>query len=112
MECCLGLSAEMSPVSAPFRIDWGHTQSWWAYWLPVAGLMFIGATMDQLFRAFDVKDGRVVELPAASGRYSYADDLYLLPGRQYLVINAGGHAMFNRPTGIICMHLRCRSRFT
>lgn len=94
----LGSVHEMGPVSAPFRIDWG-TPNLGGGLVTGSGLMFIGATMDRLFRAFDVKDGRELwsyQLPVDA---TATPMTYIYLGRQYLVINAGGHAMFNRPTG-------------
>ena len=63
------------------------------------GLFFIGATMDRLIRAYDASDGSEVwhhQLPvdATATPMSYVHE-----GRQYIVINAGGHAMFSRGTG-------------
>lgn len=55
-----------------------------------AGLIFIGATPDRKFRAYDVRDGEVLweaELSAAG----YATPaIYSVDGRQYVVIAAGG----------------------
>ena len=56
------------------------------------GLVFIGATMDGFFRAFDTRDGREVwsaRLPtsARATPLLYTTD----GGRQMVVIAAGGH---------------------
>jgi quinoprotein glucose dehydrogenase len=94
----LGSVHEMGPVALPFRINWG-TPNLGGGLATGSGLMFIGATMDRLFRAFDVDDGRElwsyrlpVDATATPMTYTYK-------GRQYVVVNAGGHRMFNRPTG-------------
>ena len=57
-----------------------------------SGLVFIGATTDQAFRALDVRAGRTLwetHLPAGGNAtpltYTGQD------GRQYVVIAAGGH---------------------
>jgi quinoprotein glucose dehydrogenase len=54
------------------------------------GLVFIAATRDEKFRAFDRRTGKVLwetKLPAAG----YATPTtYLLGGRQYIVIACGG----------------------
>jgi quinoprotein glucose dehydrogenase len=62
--------------------------------LATGGLVFVGATMDRRFRAFDVRTGRLVwedELPASAQAtpmtYRARRD-----GRQYIVVAAGGHA--------------------
>jgi quinoprotein glucose dehydrogenase len=55
--------------------------------------------MDRQFRAFDTDTGEVL------WRYTLPVDAaatpmtYVYRGRQYVVVNAGGHAMFNRPQG-------------
>ena len=66
---------------------------------PAGGLFFIGATMDRQIRAFDVHDGETlwkytlpVDATATPMTYQYR-------GRQYVVINAGGHHMFQRGYG-------------
>src|SRR5690606_22161096 len=57
------------------------------------GVLFIGATRDEKFRAFDMKTGRVLwetDLPA--GGYA-TPATYAVNGRQYVVIAAGGGKM-------------------
>ena len=54
------------------------------------GLVFIGATQDEKFRAFDKKTGKVLweaDLPA--GGYA-SPCTYEANGKQYVVIAAGG----------------------
>jgi quinoprotein glucose dehydrogenase len=62
------------------------------------GLVFVGATDDARFRAFDAKDGKelwTVKLPGAAEAtpitYQGAD------GKQYVVITASGGGFFNNP---------------
>jgi quinoprotein glucose dehydrogenase len=64
------------------------------------GLVFLGATMDNRFRAFDIASGEVLwstELPlsaiATPMTYQLAD------GKQYVVVAAGGHGKKGLPTG-------------
>jgi quinoprotein glucose dehydrogenase len=64
------------------------------------GLVFIGATVDGRFRAFDSRNGKVlweanVDAPAHSipATYIGAD------GRQYVVVPAGGGGFLQGPTG-------------
>ncbi len=62
------------------------------------GLLFIGATQDEKFRAFDVRDGSLLwetDLPA--GGYA-TPATYSVNGRQYVVIAAGGGKM-GTPSG-------------
>ena len=57
------------------------------------GLMFIGATKDEKFRAFDKRTGQVLweaQLPA--GGYA-TPSTYVVNGKQYVVIAAGGGKM-------------------
>jgi quinoprotein glucose dehydrogenase len=97
-ETALGSIHEMGPVTAPFHIDWG-TPNLGGGIGTAGGLFFIGATMDRQIRAFDVHDGEAlwkytlpVDATATPMTYQYR-------GRQYVVINAGGHHMFQRGYG-------------
>jgi quinoprotein glucose dehydrogenase len=61
------------------------------------GLIFIGATMDDAFRAFSADTGRElwrVQLPAGGQATPMT---YVAGGRQYVVIAAGGHWMGTTP---------------
>ena len=54
------------------------------------GLVFIGATKDERFRAFDVETGEVLfEAPLPAGGYA-TPSTYRADGRQFVVIAAGG----------------------
>ena len=58
-----------------------------------SGLLFIGASQDEMFRAFDIKDGKVLwehQLPA--GGYATPSS-YQVDGKQYVVIACGGGKM-------------------
>jgi quinoprotein glucose dehydrogenase len=62
-------------------------------------LVFIGATIDGRFRAFDARDGRelwseVIDAPAHSIPSTYMGR----DGRQYVVVAAGGGGFLNSPT--------------
>lgn len=63
------------------------------------GLVFLGATMDNRFRAFDVGTGALLwstDLP----RSAIATPMtYRAEGRQYVVIAAGGHGKMGLPVG-------------
>jgi glucose dehydrogenase len=64
------------------------------------GLVFIGATLDSKFRAFDAKTGKVVweanvDAPAHSIPSTYLGG----DGRQYIVLPAGGGGFLQGPTG-------------
>ncbi|MEO7598245.1 MAG: pyrroloquinoline quinone-dependent dehydrogenase [Opitutus sp.] len=63
------------------------------------GVVFIGATVDRKFRAFDSSTGRVLwehELPFAGHA---APSTYTVKGRQYVVIAAGGGGKLGTPAG-------------
>jgi quinoprotein glucose dehydrogenase len=88
----------MGPVTAPFHIDWG-TPNLGGGIATAGGLFIIGATMDRQIRAFDTSTGDTlwkhtlpVDATATPMTYEYR-------GRQYVVINAGGHHMFARGYG-------------
>ncbi len=97
-EVALGSVHEMGPVTAPFDIEWG-TPNLGGGIATAGGLFFIGSTMDRQIRAFDVRDGSTL------WRYTLPVDATAIPmtyeyrGRQYVVINAGGHHMFARGFG-------------
>jgi quinoprotein glucose dehydrogenase len=60
------------------------------------GLIFIGATADEKFRAFDIDTGEVlweVKTPSASMAIPMS---YAIDGRQYVVTASGGHQFFYR----------------
>ena len=64
------------------------------------GLVFIGATGDHRFRAFDSKTGR--ELWVANLEFSaHSTPITYLgkDGKQYVVIGANGGGYFGAPTG-------------
>ena len=55
-----------------------------------SGLVFIGATMDERFRAFDADSGAVLwEYQLEAGAYA-TPCTYSIDGRQYILIGAGG----------------------
>lgn len=97
-EAPLGSVHEMGPVPLPWHVNWG-TPNLGGGLATDGGLYFIGATMDRQFRAFDVRDGRELwsyDLPVDATATPMS---YTYQGRQYVLINAGGHAMYNRGTG-------------
>jgi quinoprotein glucose dehydrogenase len=61
--------------------------------ITASGLLFIGASKDEMFRAFDTRTGKTLweyQLPA--GGYA-TPATYQIKGRQYIVIAAGGGKM-------------------
>jgi len=94
----LGSVHEMGPFPLPWHINWG-TPNLGGGLVTDGGVFFIAATMDRQFRAFDVRDGRQLwtyELPVDATATPMS---YTFQGRQYVLLNAGGHAMYSRGTG-------------
>jgi len=97
-EATLGSVHELGPITSPFQINLG-TPNLGGGIATGGGLYFIGATMDRLVRAYDTTTGEVAwdfELPVDA---TATPMTYVYKGRQYVVINAGGHHMFNRGYG-------------
>ena len=58
-----------------------------------SGLIFIGATPDQMFRAYDTRDGEVLwEADLTAAGFS-TPAVYSVDGKQFIVIAAGGGRM-------------------
>ncbi|MBJ06249.1 MAG: quinoprotein glucose dehydrogenase [Verrucomicrobiaceae bacterium] len=62
------------------------------------GLIFIGATADETFRAFDTATGEILWKAKLPFGGNATPSTYMLNGRQYVVISAGG-GKSNRPRG-------------
>ena len=61
-----------------------------------AGLIFIGATADERFRAFDIDTGKelwVTDMPTSAMATPIT---YEVDGRQFVVVAAGGHHAYYR----------------
>ncbi|WP_101756573.1 PQQ-binding-like beta-propeller repeat protein [Oceanicoccus sp. KOV_DT_Chl] len=60
--------------------------------ITASGLVFIAATMDEKFRAFDIESGKQLwqaTLPTAGMAVPMS---YEYNGKQYIAISAGGHS--------------------
>jgi len=67
--------------------------------LTAGGVVFIGYTLDNKLRAFDLHTGKVLwstDLPAAGTAIPVS---YEAGGEQYLFIPAGGHTMYGSTLG-------------
>ena len=63
------------------------------------GLVFIGGSADEMFRAFDADTGKVLwEFKLSAGGYA-VPSVYQVDGKQYVVIAAGGGNRLGTPTG-------------
>ena len=86
----LGTVRELAPI--PLPISWG-TPTLGGPLTTASGLIFIGATADSTFRAFDTESGRELwhaRLPA-SAMATPMTYRARQGGRQYVVVAAGGH---------------------
>jgi len=72
------------------------------------GLVFIGASMDHFIRAFDIETGRELwkaELPAGARATPMT---YVINGRQFVVIAAGGNENWGKGDSIVAFALPVR----
>ncbi len=99
-EVPLGSIDKMLPVKLPWEMDLSlGTPGAGGPLLTAGGLVFIGYTLDDRFRAFDLKSGEIVwqvDLPAAGTAVPVS---YEAGGEQYVVIPAGGHTMYRTTLG-------------
>ncbi len=63
------------------------------------GLAFIAASADDKFRAFDVETGEVLWTTLLPAGGQATPMTYAVDGQQYVVIAAGGHALFQTTPG-------------
>lgn len=91
-EVPLGNLAELAPLGLGRFFDWG-TPNTGGSLQTASGLVFIAATLDKRFRAFDSRTGEllwesVLPAPAQATPMSYR---LSATGKQYIAIAAGGH---------------------
>jgi quinoprotein glucose dehydrogenase len=89
----LGSAAKLAPIPLPGLGRLGTPHAGGAI-VTGGGLAFIAATLDDRIRAFDVDTGAVLweyELPAGGQATPMT---YSASGRQFVVIAAGGHALY------------------
>lgn len=97
-ESVLGSVHDMGPVTAPFEINLG-TPNLGGPLITGSGLVFIGATLDKRFRAFDLKTGEKLwthKLPFDGNANPMT---YLRDDRQHVVIATGGSFFLSKMTG-------------
>ncbi|NNE67676.1 MAG: pyrroloquinoline quinone-dependent dehydrogenase [Pyrinomonadaceae bacterium] len=95
-EVPLGVMPELARF--PDAPKWGSLNIGGSF-VTATGLVFIGASRDNMFRAFDSKTGEELwkaELPAGG---QAAPMTYKYKGKQYVVIAAGGHGRLLTKTG-------------
>ncbi|WP_228450601.1 pyrroloquinoline quinone-dependent dehydrogenase [Chryseolinea soli] len=75
------------------------TQNLGGTMVTASGLVFVGATRDEKFRAFNKKTGKMVwEYKLPAGGYA-TPATYSINGKQYIVIAAGGGGKVGSPSG-------------
>ena len=84
----------------PFWLEWG-VPSMGGPLVTASGVLFIGAAMDGLFRAFDVETGEELwsDVLPAGGQANPMTYRVREDGRQYVVIAAGGHGTLGTEPG-------------
>jgi len=95
-QVALGTLEKLLPV--PLPLEMGAPNAGGAI-VSAGGLAFIAASADDRFRAFDVNDGSVLwqaKLPAGGQAVPMT---YEVGGRQFVVIAAGGHALYRTTPG-------------
>lgn len=99
-EVPLGSIEKMLPVKLPWKMDLEFgTPGAGGPLVTGGGLVFIGYTLDDTLRAFDLTTGKVLwqaDLPAAGTAVPVTYDV---GGTQYVVIAAGGHTMYGSTLG-------------
>lgn len=94
----LGSVHEMGPLALPFEVNWG-TPNLGGAMMTAGGLVFIAATMDRRLRAFDTRTGKILWTATLPVDATASPMTYQVDGRQYVLIAAGGHHMFQRGSG-------------
>lgn len=99
-ESPLGSIEKLLPIKLPWKMDLDYgTPGAGGLLVTAGGVVFIGYTLDDMFRAFDLKTGKVLwktNLPAAGAGVPVS---YESGGEQYVVIAAGGHSMYGSTMG-------------
>lgn len=95
-QVALGSIEKINPLHIP--LNYGTPNAGGAI-VTAGNLVFIAASMDDKFRAFDADTGKVLwtaRLPAGGQATPMT---YSVDGRQYVVIAAGGHALYRTTPG-------------
>ncbi len=95
-EVPLGSIEKLAPIPIPWELG---TPGAGGPLVTAGGLVFIGYTLDDKLRAFDLSTGEVVwnaSLPAAGMATPVT---YEMNGEQYVVLTAGGHSMYGAAKG-------------
>jgi quinoprotein glucose dehydrogenase len=85
-------------MSLPFSLELG-TPGAGGPLVTAGGLVFIGYTLDDTFRAFDLHSGEVLWQSALPAAGTAIPVTYEAGGEQFVVIPAGGHSMYQSTLG-------------
>lgn len=91
-----GIANEMQP--APFELDFGTPNNGGPA-LTASGVFFIGATMDNFLRAYDIETGEELWRYKTPAGANATPMIYELDGREYVVIAAGGSGFMGTTLG-------------
>ena len=92
------LGMMLDPDKYPDAVNWGSINIGGAI-TTASGLVFVAASMDGFFRAFNIENGELLwtaKLPAGGQATPMT---YIWEGKQYVVIAAGGHGKFGTKLG-------------
>jgi len=92
----LGTLEKLLPVPLPLELGTPHSGG---AIVTAGGLVFIAATMDDKLRAFDVDSGEVLWHAVLPAGGQATPMTYAAGARQYLVIAAGGHSIYQTTPG-------------
>jgi quinoprotein glucose dehydrogenase len=84
----LGVLDGLSPV--PFPLEWGTPMSGGPV-VTAGGLIFMGATADERFRALDIDTGEILWETRTPTSSMATPMTYAIDGHQYVVVASGGH---------------------
>lgn len=94
-EVPLGSLEKLVPFELPFDLElpipWGTPGAAGGPIVTASGLVFIGATSDEKFRAFDVNSGDELWKAALPTSANATPMTYAIDGKQYVVVVSGGH---------------------
>ena len=95
-QVALGSIEKLLPV--PIPLEWGTPSAGGAI-VTAGGVVFIAGSLDDKFRAFDADTGKVLWLAKLPAGGQATPMTYTANGRQYVVLAAGGHALYQTTPG-------------
>ncbi len=95
-EVPLGSIEKLSPIPIPWELG---TPGAGGPLVTAGGLVFIGYTLDDKIRAFDLRTGKTVWSASMSADGMATPMSYEANGEQFVVLTAGGHSMYGTPLG-------------